>query len=147
MVDLTTESLTANLSTAFESYMGELKQAGPHWDRKPTTDSEGEDAWCARQVAEHIAGAGPFFGVAIAKGAGLTAPAMAEVHLPSFEEAVAATENGHATLMGVIGQLTDEQLGIAVKSPQLGEQTLGSMAGIVVYHLNDHAQQLKTLRG
>ena len=147
MADVTAESLKANISTAFESYMSELRQSGPHWDRKPAANSEGEDAWCARQVAEHIAGAGPFFGVAIAKGAGLAEPAMAAVHLPSFEDAVPVTENGHAALMGVVSQLTDEQLAIGFNSPQFGDQTIGGVVGIVVYHLNDHARQLKTLRG
>ena len=147
MADATAESMKLSISKAFETYMSELKQSATHWDRKPTAGGEGEDAWCARQVAEHIAGAGPYFGKTIAKVAGLPEPALERVELPSFEEAVPATENGHAALMGVVSKLTDEQLALAFQSPQFGDQTLGGVVGMVAYHLNDHAQQLKTLRG
>jgi len=49
--------------------------------------------------------------------------------------------------MDVVNKVTDDQLEIAIETPQLGKQTVGSILGVVSYHLNDHANQLKTLRG
>ena len=76
MADVTVESAKASISKAFESYIAELKQSGPHWGRKPTAGGEGEEAWCARQVAEHIASAGPYFGAVIAKAVGFEEPGV-----------------------------------------------------------------------
>lgn len=147
MADLTPESAQANVTNAFETYISELKQAGPSWERKPASSAEGEDAWCARQVAEHIASAGPYFAATIAKATGLPEPGLGRVQFPDFEGAVPATEESHAVFMGVVKQLTAEQLATPYEAPQFGVDSVGGLVGVVVYHLNDHAQQLKTLRG
>jgi hypothetical protein len=147
MADTTAAAQRANISSAFATYIGELKQAGPVWEAKPASATEGEDAWCARQVAEHIAGSGLFFGAGIAGLIGVPAPALDRASLDSAAAAVSKTEDTHGQLVAVIDQVKDAQLGIEVDHPALGKQTVGSLMGIVAYHLNDHAQQLKTLRG
>ena len=146
MAEATISSVKANVIAAFESYIAELKQAAPHWERKPAAGGEGEDAWSARQVAEHIAGSGPFFAAGIAQAIGVPGPTPAPVSLPDPRDAVVATEGGHAALMGVVDQVKDEQLSMPIDHPRLGKQTLGGVIGIVAYHLNDHAGQLKALR-
>ena len=146
MADTTAAAHRANIGAAFDTYIAELKQAGPAWDKKPAGGSDGEEAWCAREVAEHIAGSGLFFGAGIAGLIGAQAPALERISLSSAEAAVAKTSETHGQLVTVLDQVKDEQLSKEIDHPQLGKQTVGSLMGIVTWHLNDHAQQLKTLR-
>lgn len=141
----TADEIRNELGTAFEEYMGELAQAGHHWERKPA-DGEGEDAWCARQVAEHIAGASLFFGSGIAQAIGVAGPALQRVELPQAQAAPATTRENHASFMAVAAQVGDGQLSMEIDHPRLGKQTLGGILGIVTYHHRDHTQQLRALR-
>jgi len=140
------ESLRADVNGAFATYSGELKQAGPHWERKPAGEHFGEDAWNSRQVAEHIAGASGFFGSRIGRAIGAVAATPAGNALESCAAAVAATEVAHAGLMDVLNQAKDDQLATAMNFPPLGDTTVAQVIGVVAYHYRDHANQLKTLR-
>ena len=137
---------SAAISAAFETYIAELKQAGSVWDKKPAGAAEGEDAWSARQVAEHIAGSGPFFAAGLAPVIGVEGPALARIELADASGAVAETERTHGLLMGVVDKIADNHLALEFDHPRLGKQTVGGVLGILSYHLNDHANQLKTLR-
>lgn len=147
MADNTAAELRAELEAAHGAYMAELKQAGAAWETKPAAGGEGEEGWSARQVAEHISGANLFFGAGIAQAIGVTAPAMGRAELATAADAVTKTTETHAVLVGVVGQVKDAQLGMEIDHPRLGKQTLGGIIGVVTYHYNDHANQLKTLRG
>jgi hypothetical protein len=142
----TAAEASAAISAAFETYAAELKQAGAVWDKKPAAAGEGEDAWSARQVAEHIAGAGPFFASGLAQALSIEGPALARIELPDAAGAIGETERTHGLLMGVVGQITDDNLAIEIDHPRLGKQTVEGILGILSHHLNDHANQLKTLR-
>lgn len=137
----------AAIDAAFATYIAELAQAASVWDTKPAGAAEGEDAWCARQVAEHIAGAGPFFAMGIARACGIEGPAPARVALPDPAAAVDETKRCHGLLLDVVSKVQDDQLSIEFEAGQLGKQSVGGLMGVVSYHLNDLANQLKTLRG
>lgn len=144
----TAAEIQASIAAAFDAYMAELQQCGAAmWEKKPEGSPEGEAAWCAREVAEHIASAGPFFGAGIAAAIGVPGPTPARVTLENVETAIAETRRTHGLLMDVVRQVKDEQVGQEVEHPRLGKNTVGGFLGIVAYHLNDHAQQLKSLRG
>ncbi|MGE3076218.1 MAG: DinB family protein [Dehalococcoidia bacterium] len=143
----TAEEAKAAIEAGFTTYIAELEKAGPVWEKKPTTSGEGEDAWCARQVAEHIGGSGLFFGSGIATAMGITGPTPSRMSFPDAATALAETRRTHGELMAVVSQVKDEQLAAETELRGLGKQTVGGMLGIVSYHLNDHANQLKTLRG
>jgi hypothetical protein len=140
MAEVTAPGLKADVAKAYEEYAAELKLAGPHWEVKPASEKEGEEAWCARQVAEHIAGASGFFGAGIAKAAGIEAPRGGQFQF-------ADTPGAQANLMTVVDQLQDSHLGVEMEFGPLGKTTLGQVVGVVSYHLRDHAKQLKSLRG
>ena len=147
MASTTTAAIKEQLATAYAGYMTELKQAGPNWETKPAT-GEGEDAWCARQVAEHIAGAATFFGAGIATGIGVDGPARGAAELANAETALETTERNHAALVAVLEQVRDDQLDTEVNAPQLGGMIpLERIMLILPSHLADHTNQLKTLRG
>ncbi len=135
------------IEQAFAAYMAELEQVAAVWERKPAGAAEGEDAWCARQVAEHIASSGPFFGAAIAAAIGEPGPTPERVNFSDFESSLDGTRQRQQLLMDVVVRLSDEHISREVEHPRLGKNTVGGLLGIVTHHLNDHAGQLKTLRG
>ncbi len=134
------------ISAALDTYIAELEQSGSVWEAKPSGAPEGESAWSAREVAEHIAGAGPFFGMGIAQAIGVTGPTPTRVTLADVPSAVAETRRGHGLLFDVVAQIKDDQMSMDIDHPRLGKQTLGGILSIVEHHLGDHANQLKTLR-
>lgn len=134
------------ISSALDAYIAELEQSGSVWEVKPTGAPEGEAAWSAREVAEHIAGAGPFFGLGIAQAIGVDGPALSRVSLADTASAATETRRGHGLLLDVVAQIKDDQMSMDIDHPRLGKQTLGGILAIVSGHLKDHANQLKTLR-
>jgi len=131
---------------AYEGYMAELKQAGANWETAPA-HGEGEAAWNARQVAEHVAGAATFFGGGLASFLGVPGPERAQPSFATGAEAATGMPLAQAKLLAVIDQIPDARLTQEFEVPRLGKQTVGGVLGILAYHLNDHAGQLKTLRG
>jgi len=141
------QEIGASIDSAYHTYMAELVLAGADWEKKPEAGGVGEDAWCARQVAEHICGSGGFFASGIAKAAGLPAARSAPSVLANAADAVAAMPDAHAKLSAVLAQLKPEQLAIEMEFGPLGKTNVEKVFGVVSYHYNDHANQLKTLRG
>ncbi|MBI5949323.1 MAG: DinB family protein [Chloroflexi bacterium] len=135
-----------NIAAAYEAYMAELKQAGANWETKPA-HGEGEEAWSARQVGEHVAGAATFFGAGLAQYLGLQGPERAQPSFATAAEATTGMAAAYAKFLAVVDQITDDKLALEFDVPRLGKQTVGGILGIQAYHLNDHAGQLKKLRG
>ncbi|MGI8926058.1 MAG: DinB family protein [Tepidiformaceae bacterium] len=135
----------AAITAAYETYLAELKLAGPKWELAPPA-GEGEEAWCARQVAEHIAGAATFFGAGIAGALSIEGPGRFQPSFASAAEAVAATPEAHAKFMAVVGQVPEDKVAMEIDAPRLGKTTIGGIMGIVAHHLEDHAGQLRALR-
>lgn len=143
----TSAEIRQSIERAFAAYMAELEQAAAVWERKPAGATEGEDAWCARQVAEHIASSGPFFGAAIAAAIGVPGPTPERVTFSDFASSLDGTRQRQQLLMDVVAHLSDAQVSLEIEHPRLGKNTVGGLLGIVTHHLNDHAGQLKSLRG
>jgi uncharacterized damage-inducible protein DinB len=136
----------ANIENALQGYVVEVRLAGPHWERKPTGSPEGEAAWNARQVAEHIAGAATFFGAGIATALGIPGPARTQPTFNSAEEAFAGTGAAHEALFGVVDGLSDEQVAAEFETPRFGKTSAANMLALITNHLGDHTGQLRTLR-
>ncbi|MBK7328331.1 MAG: DinB family protein [Dehalococcoidia bacterium] len=137
----------STIESNFAAYLAELEQCASVWDKKPAGAAEGEAAWCARQVAEHIAGAGPFFAAGIANAIGVTPPALSRPAFPDLATGIAETKRSQAALIEVVSQVQDAQLTQEIENPRLGKQPIAGILGILAGHLADHANQLKTLRG
>ncbi len=138
----------AEIEAAYAEYMSELKLAGPHWETKPAGGAEGEAAWCAKEVAEHVASAGGFFGMSIAKATGqANVPSPARPSFASADEAFAQTPAEHAKAVSAVLQVQESQLATETEFGPLGKTNIGAVVGVVSFHLRDHAGQLKTLRG
>ncbi|MCK9519310.1 MAG: DinB family protein [Dehalococcoidia bacterium] len=141
-----TAQLREEIARAYEEYLAELKDAGPHWERKPAAGGEGEEAWSARQAAEHIASSTTFFANGIARAVEVDAPAIQQPAFASAETAVASMPGIQQTLQSVLDQVTDAQLDMEREFGPLGKSTLERVVGICALHLNDHGNQLRTLR-
>lgn len=138
----------ADLSAAFDTYMAELRQFPQgSWETKPAAGGEGEEAWSARQVAEHLAGAATFFGAGIAMFVQVPGPQREPADFPTVADAVAGTPAAHQKLVAVVQAVPDDKLAMEIEAPRLGKNTVSGFIGIAAYHLRDHAGQLKTLRG
>jgi hypothetical protein len=138
--------LRTAIDNAYDRYLGELGQAGAHWERKPSGGGEGEDGWCARQVAEHLAGASGYFAMMVSKQIGMEPPPTQRY---TFHDAAAASAGmpvAHEKLMGIVRHVRQEDLDRAFEFPPLGDVTIGNVVGIISHHLEDHAQQLRSLR-
>lgn len=145
MAETTADGLRADIVKAYDEYTAELKQHGAGWEKKPA-GGEGEAAWCAREVAQHVAEACGFFGSSIAKVIGVDGPAMGRVQFADAPAAIAAMPAAHAGLASVIDKVQDSHLATETEFGPLGKTNLGAVIGIVSYHLRDHASQLKALR-
>jgi len=135
-----------NIENALRGYLAELRLAGPHWERKPASSPEGEAAWNARQVAEHIASAASFFGAGIANALGIPGPARNQPSFNTVDEAVEGTEAAYQVLFGVVDGLSDEQLAAEFEAPRFGKTSADNLLALVTNHLGDHTDQLRTLR-
>ena len=142
----TAHGLRADIADAWETYMAELKRHGDGWEGKPSGAPDGENAWSARQVAEHIAGASGYFGSQIAAAIDVEGPGMQRYSFETAPDAVAATPGAHDALMGVFVKVEDGHLAKEIEFPPLGTQTVGYIVGVVAHHLRDHTKQLETLR-
>ncbi|MBI2766626.1 MAG: DinB family protein [Chloroflexi bacterium] len=145
MAEQSVTALTADLSKAGDEYMAELRQAGLHWDHKPA-GGEGEDAWCARQVAEHVAGAQGFFGHGISQHCGFAGPGRTGGEFATADQAIAATPEAIGKLVGVVQQVPEAKLADELEFGPLGKTTMAQVLGVTAYHMRDHANQLKALR-
>ena len=140
------QEITNNINSAYHTYMAELVLAGDGWEKKPAAGGSGEDAWCARQVAEHICGSCGFFASGIVKQLGGQAAPSAPVKLATADEAMAAMPGAHAKLTGVLKDIKPDQLSAAMEFGPLGKTNLENVLGVLAYHYKDHAGQLKALR-
>lgn len=140
------EQLRTDIIASFEAYIAELEQAGPHWERKPAEGGEGEDAWNARQVAEHLAGSTLFFGAGLAQGIGSDGPTPKRFEFPDPAEAVGQMNSAQNELMAVVGRLQPADLDKVHDFGRMGTFALGRLVGLCDVHLQDHANQLRKLR-
>lgn len=146
MAEKSIVQLRDEIGAAYESYIAELKEAGTNWERKPANGAEGEEAWSARQVAEHVASSTTFFANGIAATIGTEGPAIQRPTFVSADDAVTAMGPIQGQLMAVVEQVTDPQLDIEREFGPLGTSTLERVVGILSHHLMDHGNQLRTLR-
>ena len=146
MSETTVSSLGSELASACDEYLAELRQVGADaWERKPSA-GEGEEAWSARLVAEHVQGACGFFGNAIGKAAGIEGPGRTYSELPTPVAAVDGLPPAIAALQAVVAKLDEATLAIEADAPW-GKSTVGGIVRGAGTHFRDHANQIRTLRG
>lgn len=147
MSEATSASIANDIRAAGMEYLIELTKSGDNWETKPAASGEGEDAWCARQVAEHVGGACGFFGVGVAKMLELAPPGRTGAELPDAAAAVQHFPGALDRLLGVVTAVPDSKLGQEGDFGPLGTRSVQQIFEVAAYHFRDHANQLRALRG
>lgn len=134
----TPDELRADLAAAREEFRSAVTAAAGAWDAKPAA-GEGEDAWSARQAAEHAIAAEAFFTTAICEACGY--PGVERV-TPSYPAAADALE-GHTTVV----EMCDKKLRyVTEKDLEMKHERWGTVADLLAlcaHHLRDHAAQIR----
>ena len=110
------------------------------WERKPES-GEGEDAWSAREAAQHVIGAEMYFASAVCEACGYDGPESPfadGLELASPEAASAALEQAAAAADSKVQHVTAGDL-------ERSHERMGPLPAIFESwsgHLRDHAAQI-----
>ena len=121
-----------------------LEGADQTWERRPNNDAEGEEAWSARQAAEHVVSSVVYFASTACQSSGypkLESPFPSrELSFPTAATAAEALDQAIAVATPAIGQITDQDL--AASHERMG--TVENVLTVLVTHLRDHAAQIQS---
>ncbi|HJN93210.1 MAG TPA: DinB family protein [Dehalococcoidia bacterium] len=138
----TPDEVRAAIKVGREALVDAITGAADNWEKAPQ-EGDGEDAWSARQVAEHVIPAEVFFAGAVCKACGYAGPESPISGKPQFAtaaEAQAALEQVVAAADSKIKYVSEEDLSHT-------HETMGSVESLMrmtAWHLLDHAMQMQT---
>ncbi|MGH2588551.1 MAG: DinB family protein [Dehalococcoidia bacterium] len=119
-----------------------IGECDAQWEVKPPS-GDGEDAWCPREVAQHVIGADWFFTNMIAQACG--APALERPQIDGSTPQAAA--ESLARIGGsddkVLQHVTEGDLTKTYESERFGVRTVEQMLQTMIGHAHDHAAQLR----
>ena len=143
----TPDELRAEIAAARNTLRTALQGASQDtWEQQPATDSagassEGEDAWSARQAAEHVIGAEIHFTNLVCKACGYPGPdspfAGGKPSFDSVDEARSALDDAIAAADSKIKYITDTDLAI-----ERDEGTVETLVAFWPQHTREHAEQI-----
>jgi hypothetical protein len=139
----TPDELRAEIAEGREILRAALEAAkNGDWERKPAA-GEGEAAWSAREVAQHVIPAEAFFATAICVACGYPGVEFSNRSYASPAEALAALDEVIEITNKKIKYVTDTDL----LKPH---DRFGSVEGLMktsAGHLRDHAAQIRAAAG
>ncbi len=115
--------------------------AAATWEQKPEA-GEGEDAWSAREVAQHVIGAEIYFATAVCEACdyeGPTSPFDGRLQLETPEAAQAALEQAIEAADSKIRHVTEADL-------EKQHERMGAVAEVFetwIGHVRNHATQIE----
>jgi antitoxin (DNA-binding transcriptional repressor) of toxin-antitoxin stability system len=139
----TPDELRAELAAARRDFADALRavQAGT-WERRPAS-GEGEDAWSAREAAEHCIAADVAYASAVCLACGYPGLERFEAMFATPGDALAGLEQASALADGRLKYVTDKDL-------EMQNQRGITVAQIMTHgatHFRDHAAQIRTAAG
>ena len=142
----TPDELRAAIDRARDELRDALRSVGDGWEKQPGS-GEGEDAWSARQAAEHVVRAEVFYARMVSSTCAREAPenrwADGPPPLPTPADALRALDQAVAIADPELALVTEEDL------PRPHERW-GSIEQILegdARHLREHATQIRTASG
>lgn len=119
-------------------------EAHDTWDVKPGGAAEGEEAWCPREVAQHMIGAEWYFTNLIVQACGAPAMERPQIEVATPGDAAATYTRIGAANDAMLRHLSQDDLSktIETKTP-LGEASVERIVGLMVGHGRDHIEQLR----
>ena len=120
---------------------GALHHVHERWDTKPA-GGEGEDAWCPREVAQHVIGAESFFTNMIVQACGY--PAQERPILDVSTPALAATALARVgvTTDSLLRHVQEAELEKSFEHPRMGVLTVQRMMEMIASHGKEHTESL-----
>ena len=142
----TRDELRADLDSARKELEAAIQAAAPNWEREPES-GEGEEAWSARQAAEHVVRSEVFYARTASQALGRDDPANpfadAPPQFPDVDAALAAYGLAVEAADSVLAQVTVEDLAVE-------HERHGNVEGILTSHLEhvrNHANQIGEAAG
>ena len=138
----TPDEIRADLGAARSDLAAALRtSAAASWERKPE-GGEGEDAWSAREAAQHVIGAEIYYATAVCDACGYAGPDSpfdGRLELESPEAAQMALEQAIEAANAKIKYVTETDL--AKEHERMGSvlDVFASWTG----HVRDHATQIE----
>ena len=115
--------------------------AGASWDQPPS-ESDDEEQWSPRQVAEHAIGGERSFAGMIAAVTDVEAPERQELSLATVEEAIAALDAAIKDANTVLLGLSDDDLAIEARAIGNFPPSVEGILQLAAHHLDDHSKQI-----
>ena len=138
------DELRKNFTVAGGALRTTLQSADRNWERKPNNDAEGEEAWSAREAAEHVVSSVVYFASTACQSSGypkLESPFPSrELSFPTAATAIEALDKAVAVATPAIGQITEQDL--TASHERMG--TVENVLTILVTHLRDHTTQIQS---
>jgi hypothetical protein len=119
--------------------MGECNEK---WEVKPAS-GEGEEAWCSKEVAQHIIGADWFFTNAIAQACGAPAMERPQIDVSTPDAALASLRAIGAGDDTILNKLSQEDLDKMVETRALGTRSVAEVLQAMAGHCRDHVAQMR----
>jgi hypothetical protein len=142
----TPDELRAEIALARDELRDVLRGVDKDWEKEPES-GEGEDAWSARQAAEHVVRAEVFYARMVSSTCAREAPenpwADGPPPLPTPADALRALDQAVAIADAELALVTEADL------PRPHERW-GSLEEILAgdaRHIRDHAAQIRTAAG
>jgi hypothetical protein len=139
----TPDELRAELAAARRDFADALRGIeGTAWERRPES-GEGEDAWSAREAAEHCIAADVAYASAVCLACGYPGLERFEAMFATPGDALAGLEQASALADGRLKYVTDKDL-------EMQNQRGITVAQIMTHgatHFRDHAAQIRTAAG
>ena len=138
------DALRTDLGEAQGTLRAAMQAVVANWERQPSGSADGEEAWSARQAAEHVVGAELFFAGTVCKSCGYAKPVNplsdGAISLPTPSAAVEMLDHAIAATTPAIRQISDTDL--ATTHERMG--TVENAMKIWIGHVRDHANQIQT---
>ena len=142
----TRDGLRSELDSARRELEAAIQAAVANWERQPE-HGEGEEAWSARQAAEHVVRAEVYYATTASKALGHDAPANpfadAPPDFPDIDAALAAYGLAVEAADSALVQVGPDDLAIE-------HDRFGNVEGILTSHLEhvrNHANQIAGAAG
>jgi hypothetical protein len=138
----TPDELRAAVKTARSEAGAAINECGAKWEVKPAS-GEGEDVWCAKEVAQHIIGADWFFTNSIAQACGAKALDRPTIDVSTPSAASASLESIGAADDKILGYVSEGDLSKTWET-RLGTQSVEAMLQTLASHCRDHVAQIRS---
>ena len=137
----TPDELLVALKVGREALGRAIEAAGSNWETAPSSD-EGEEAWSARQTAEHVISTELYFAGETCKACGYDPP---ESPFPAALQ-LATAADGSAALDLAVEAADSKQKYVSVEDLTKTHEGMGTVEEVMtiqVWHLINHAMQIR----